>query len=170
MNQNLTYKPTNEIQINCIFDRVASKMNLNLITSDTVHVYRHHYTPRKFKSGTWYTAVHFILHVYIKIEVYKSVKIHQINTITAYFWDSTVSCNIHANPRETKSGREGSGPPPKLFFQKDAKWCILLHFGYTICSVKSLNINVHVVWKNHERIVQWKFPVQIKRETITERA
>jgi hypothetical protein len=121
VNQNLTYKPTNEIQINCIFDRVASKMNLNLITSDTVHVYRHHYTPRKFKSGTWYTAVHFILHVYIKIEVYKSVKIHQINTITAYFWDSTVSCNIHANPRETKSGREGSGPPPEIVFSEGRK-------------------------------------------------
>jgi hypothetical protein len=33
-------------------------------------------------------------------------------------------------------------PPPhqKIVFQKDAKWCILLHFGYQICSVKSLNI------------------------------
>jgi hypothetical protein len=36
--------------------------------------------------------------------------------------------------------------PQKIVFQKDAKWCILLHFGYKICSVKSLNI--HVVWKN----------------------
>jgi hypothetical protein len=33
-------------------------------------------------------------------------------------------------------------------FQKDAKWCILLHFGYKICSVKSLNI----VWKKHEKM------------------
>jgi hypothetical protein len=31
-------------------------------------------------------------------------------------------------------------PPQKIVFQKDAKWCILLHFGYEICSVKSLNI------------------------------
>ena len=31
-------------------------------------------------------------------------------------------------------------PPQKIVFQKDAKWCILLHFGYKICSVKSLNI------------------------------
>ena len=48
--------------------------------------------------------------------------------------------------RETKSGKGvGSGgfaPPQKCFFQKDAKWCTMLHFGYTICSVKSLNINV----------------------------
>jgi hypothetical protein len=29
-----------------------------------------------------------------------------------------------------------------------SKWCILLHFGYKICSVKSLNI----VWKNHEKM------------------
>ena len=28
----------------------------------------------------------------------------------------------------------------KIVFQKDAKRCILLHFGYKICSVKSLNI------------------------------
>jgi hypothetical protein len=33
-----------------------------------------------------------------------------------------------------------------FFFQKDANWCTLLHFGYKFCSVKSLNI----VWKNHE--------------------
>ena len=49
---------------------------------------------------------------------------------------------MHANPRETKSGRGlglGGLPLPK---RKDAKWCIMLHFGYTICSVKSLNINV----------------------------
>ena len=39
-------------------------------------------------------------------------------------------------------------PPQKIVFQKDAKWCILLHFGYKICSVKSLNI----VWKNHEKM------------------
>ena len=26
------------------------------------------------------------------------------------------------------------------FFQKDAKWCILLHFGYKICVIKTLNI------------------------------
>ena len=39
------------------------------------------------------------------------------------------SCQL--NPRETKSGRG---------CQKDATWCILLHFGYRICSVKSLNI------------------------------
>ena len=32
-----------------------------------------------------------------------------------------------------------TNPPPRKF-QKDAKWCILLHFGYKICSVKSLNI------------------------------
>jgi hypothetical protein len=38
--------------------------------------------------------------------------------------------------------------PQKIVFQKDAKWCILLHFGYKICSVKSLNI----VWKNHEKM------------------
>jgi hypothetical protein len=43
-----------------------------------------------------------------------------------------------------------SAPPQKCFFQKDAKWCIMLHFGYTICSVKSLNINV--VWQNHEKM------------------
>ena len=39
-------------------------------------------------------------------------------------------------------GRGGSG---NLLFQKDAKWCILLHFGYKICEVKTLNI---LVWKN----------------------
>jgi hypothetical protein len=39
-------------------------------------------------------------------------------------------------------------PPQKIVFQKDAKWCILSHFGYKICSVKSLNI----VWKNHEKM------------------
>ena len=39
-------------------------------------------------------------------------------------------------------------PPQKIVFQKDAKWCILLHFGYKICSVKSLNI----VSKNHEKM------------------
>jgi hypothetical protein len=61
---------------------------------------------------------------------------------------------IHANPRETKSGRGSrvchaqQPPPQKIVFQKDAKWCILLHFGYQICSVKSLNI----VWKNHEQM------------------
>ena len=33
-----------------------------------------------------------------------------------------------------KAGGGGS------FFQKDAKWCILLHFGYKICVVKTLNI------------------------------
>ena len=38
--------------------------------------------------------------------------------------------------------------PQKIVFQKDAKWCILLHFGYKICSVKSLNI----VWKKHEKM------------------
>jgi hypothetical protein len=28
----------------------------------------------------------------------------------------------------------------KMLFQKDAKWCILLHFGYKICVVKTLSI------------------------------
>jgi hypothetical protein len=38
-------------------------------------------------------------------------------------------------------GGPGCAPTPQnIFFQKDAKWCILLHFGYKICSVKSLNI------------------------------
>jgi hypothetical protein len=37
-------------------------------------------------------------------------------------------------------GGLGFAPPQKIVFQKDAKWCILLHFGYKICSVKSLNI------------------------------
>ena len=41
---------------------------------------------------------------------------------------------IHANPRETKSGR------------KDAKWCILLHFGYKICLVKTLNRRFATSW------------------------
>ena len=31
-------------------------------------------------------------------------------------------------------------PSRECFFQKDAKWCILLHFGYKICVVKTLNI------------------------------
>ena len=46
------------------------------------------------------------------------------------------SCHryIHANPRETKSGR------------KDAKWCILLHFGYKICLVKTLNRRFATSW------------------------
>ena len=61
---------------------------------------------------------------------------------------------IHANPRETKSGRGSrvchaqQPPPQKIVFQKDAKWCILLLFGYKICSVESLNI----VWINHEKM------------------
>jgi hypothetical protein len=33
----------------------------------------------------------------------------------------------------------GLPPLSELFFQKDAKWCILLHFGYKICVVKTLN-------------------------------
>ena len=53
-------------------------------------------------------------------------------------------------------GREADSPevcrlpphPQKIVFQKDAKWSILLHFGYKTCSVKSLNI----VWKNHEKM------------------
>ena len=45
---------------------------------------------------------------------------------------------LHANSRETKIGRVGGGL--KFLFQKDAKWCILLHFGYKICVVKTLNI------------------------------
>ena len=58
---------------------------------------------------------------------------------------------IHANPRETKSGRVSRVCPPpsqKIVFQKDPKWCILMHLGYKICSVKSLNI----VWKKHEKM------------------
>ena len=31
-------------------------------------------------------------------------------------------------------------PLPDFFSQKDAKWCILLHVGYKICVVKTLNI------------------------------
>jgi hypothetical protein len=27
----------------------------------------------------------------------------------------------------------------KMFFQKDAKWCILLHFEFKTCIVKTLN-------------------------------
>ena len=42
----------------------------------------------------------------------------------------------------------GGLPLPKNVFFQDAKWCILLHFGYKICSVKSLNI----VWKHHEKM------------------
>ena len=38
-------------------------------------------------------------------------------------------------------GFGGFSPSRKcFFFQKDAKWCILLHFGYKICVVKTLNI------------------------------
>ena len=54
---------------------------------------------------------------------------------------------LYANLRETKSGSGGprrfAPPPPhphhNFFFQKDAKWCIRLHFGYKICVVKTLN-------------------------------
>ena len=35
-------------------------------------------------------------------------------------------------------GGGGGGCLGEFFFQKDAKWCILLHFGYKIYSVKSL--------------------------------
>ena len=49
--------------------------------------------------------------------------------------------SIHAKPRETKSGRGEGG-------QKDAKWCILLHFEYKICVVKTLNIVLIKPWKN----------------------
>ena len=39
-------------------------------------------------------------------------------------------------------GLEFAPPPPpqKIVFKNDVKWSILLHFGYKICSVKSLNI------------------------------
>ena len=40
-------------------------------------------------------------------------------------------------------GLGGFAPPHPsqiYFFQKDAKWCILLHVGYKICVVKTLNI------------------------------
>jgi hypothetical protein len=30
--------------------------------------------------------------------------------------------------------------------QKDAKWCILLHFGYKICLVKTLNRRFATSW------------------------
>ena len=48
--------------------------------------------------------------------------------------------------------------PQKIVFQKDAKWCILLHFGYKICSVKSLNI----VWKKHEKMEVRDRPFNLK--------
>ena len=50
------------------------------------------------------------------------------------FWLGTDLTGIHANPRETKSDR------------KDAKWCILLHFGYKICLVKTLNRRFATSW------------------------
>ena len=41
--------------------------------------------------------------------------------------------------RLTAVGIQGllPSPPLKIVFQKETKWCILLHFGNKICSVKS---------------------------------
>ena len=58
----------------------------------------------------------------------------------------TLYNRIHANLRETKSGRGRGG---ENCFHQDAKWCILLDFGYKICSVKSL---ILIIWKNHEKM------------------
>ena len=52
----------------------------------------------------------------------------------------------------------GFAPPPEIVFQKDAKWCILLHFRYKICSVKSLSI----VWKRHEKMEVRDRPFNLK--------
>ena len=70
-------------------------------------------------------------------------------------------CIIHTTDMPTLERLKAVGglgfatpSPQKFFFQKDAKWCILLHFGYKICSVKSLNI----VWKNMKK---WKLTFYI---------
>ena len=87
--------------------------------------------------------IHYIL-IFLRKSKLHPIEISQCQLLSTWF--------IHANPRETKSGRGSrvchEPPPQKIVFQKDAKWCILLHFGYQICSVKSLNI----VWKNHEQM------------------
>ena len=50
-------------------------------------------------------------------------------------------------PKKTFSGQPWAGPhfrhwggSEKKISRKDAKWCILLHFGYKICVVKTLDI------------------------------
>jgi hypothetical protein len=63
----------------------------------------------------------------------------QLKTYIVFCKIFVLYCVIHANPRETKSGR------------KDAKWCILLHFGYKICLVKTLNRRFLLPGKNIAR-------------------
>ena len=83
-------------------------------------------------------------------------------TLVVICTDYTGSCksNYHMITTTTATCVKGFGvcpmdhtcqpsrDPQKIVFQKDAKWCILLHFGYKICSVETLNI----VWKNHDKM------------------